>query len=174
MASGGETAIDVARHAADAAMARHDPVLAETTVRKAMAQTHADNALRAWLAQALLGEGDREGARRVLDGGAFTPDSAGLGWRIRGQVALADGNLGAAAGAFDQALHFAPGDADVWVSIAAMRFTGGEQALSIAAADRAVALDPRNPRAVALRGMLIREQYGLSAALPWFEQALKL
>jgi tetratricopeptide (TPR) repeat protein len=174
VASGGDTAIDAARHAADAAMAHQDPVLAEATVRKAMAQTHADNALRAWLAQALLGEGDREGAARVLDAGGFTPDSAGLGWRIRGQIALAQGNLGAAASAFDQALHVAPGDADLWVSIAAMRFTGGEQALSVAAADRAVALDPRNPRALALRGMLIREQYGLSAALPWFEDALKI
>jgi tetratricopeptide (TPR) repeat protein len=174
MASGGDTAVDAARHAADAAMAHHDPVLAEATVRKAMAQTHADDALRAWLAQALLGEGDRDRARRVLDAGGFTADSAGLGWRIRGQIALAEGNLGAAAGAFDQALRVAPGDADLWVSIAAMRFTGGEQALSVAAADRAVALDPQNPRALALRGMLIREQYGLSAALPWFEAALKI
>jgi tetratricopeptide (TPR) repeat protein len=174
VASGGDTAIDAARHAADAAIARHDPVSAEIGLRDAIARTHADNALRAWLAEALLGQGDRDGARRVLDAGALTPDSGGLGWRIRGQIALADGNLGAAAKAFDQALHFAPDDADLWVSIASFRFTGGEQALAEVAADRAVALDPRNPRALALRGMLIREQYGLAAALPWFETALQL
>jgi len=174
VASGGDTAIDAARHAADAAMARNDPVSAEIAVREAIARTHADDALRAWLAQALLGEGDRNGARQVLDAGGLTPDSAGLGWRIRGQIALADGNLGAAAKAFDQALHFTPGDADLWVSIASFRFTGGEQALAESAADHAVALDPRNPRALALRGMLIREQYGLAAALPWFETALQL
>lgn len=174
VASGGEPAIEAARHAADAAIARHDPVAAEVGLRQAIARTHADNSLRAWLAQALLGEGDRDAARRVLDAGGLSPDSAGMGWRIRGQIELADGNLPAAAAALDKALKVAPDDADLWVSIAALRFTGGEQALAEAAADRAVALDPRNPRALALRGMLIREQYGLSAALPWFETALKL
>lgn len=174
VASGGDTAVDAARHAADAAMARNDPALAEGTVRKAIAQTHADDALRAWLAQALLAQGDREGARNVLGAGGLSPDSAALGWRVRGQIALADGNLGAAAAAFDQALRSAPGDSDLWVSIAGMRYTAGEQALSEAAADRAVALDPANPRALAMRGMLIREQYGLTASLPWFEAALKV
>lgn len=174
MASGGDSAIADARRAADAALARSDPVSAEEIVRRAIASTHADDALRAWLAQALLREGDRAGAQAALDGGPMTPDSAALGWRVRGQIALADGNLGAAAAAFDQALRFNPRDADLWVSIASLRFTGGEQALAIAAADRAVALDPRNAGALALRGMLIREQFGLAAALPWFEQALLL
>ncbi|WP_353229300.1 tetratricopeptide repeat protein [Novosphingobium sp.] len=173
-AQGGETAIDAARHAADAAIARRDPVSAETVVRAALAATHADAALRPWLAKSLLAEGDRDAARKVLDAGPMTADGAGLGWRIRGQIALAEGNLPAAAAAFDQALRFAPGDADLWVSIASMRFTGGEQALAVVAADHAVALDPRNPGALALRGLLIREQYGLAASLPWFEAALKL
>lgn len=174
VASGGDTAIDAVRRAADAAIAKGDPVAAEVMVRQAMERSHADNALRAWLAEALLGQGDRAGARRALDGGALTPDSIALGWRVRGQIALAEGNLAAAAAAFDQALHADPHDADLWVSIASLRFTGGEQALAEAAADRAVALDPQNPRALALRGMLIREQYGLAAALPWFEEALLL
>ena len=174
MASGGDSAIDAARRAADAALGRGDPVTAEVTVRQAMARGHADNALRAWLAEALLRQGDRLAARRTLDAGGTTPDSAGLGWRVRGQIALAEGDLGTASKAFDQALHYSPLDADLWVSIASMRFTGGEQSLAVAAADRAVALDPRNPGALALRGMLIREQYGLVAALPWFEQALLL
>ena len=172
--SGGDTAIDAVRRDADAALARRDPVWAEASVRKAITRTHADNALRAWLAEALLAEGDRAGARAALDAGGMTPDSAGLGWRVRGQIALAEGHLDAAAAAFDQALHFAPGDADLWVAIASLRFTGGEQAQAVVAADRAVALDPRNPRALALRGMLIREQYGLAASLPWFEAALHL
>jgi len=173
LASGGEPAVDAARRAADQALTRHDPVRAEAIVRAAIAQTHADDALRAWLAQALLAEGDRAAADHVANGGNFTPDSAGAGWRVRGQIALAAGNLGGAAQAFDHALLASPGDADLWVSIAAMRFTGGEQALAIAAADHAVALDPANPRALALRGLLIREQYGLAAALPWFEAALQ-
>ena len=174
VASGGDTAIDAARREADAAITRHDPVSAEVGLRKVIARTHADKALRAWLAEALFAQGDSAGATAALDGGPMTPDSAGLGWRVRGQIALADGRLDAAAAAFDQALQRAPDDADVWVAIASLRFTGGEQALAVAAADRAVALDPRNPRALALRGMLIREQYGLAASLPWFEAALHL
>lgn len=174
VASGGDTAIDLARHAADTAIAKGDPVAAEIGIRNVMASRHADNALRAWLAEALLAQGDREGARHALDSGPMTPDSTGLGWRVRGQIALAESNLGGAAAAFDQALHVTPNDADLWVSISSLRFTGGEQALAEAAADRAVALDPQNPRALALRGMLIREQYGLAASLPWFEEALLL
>jgi tetratricopeptide (TPR) repeat protein len=174
VADGGETAVAVTRHDADAAIARRDPVSAEILVRRGMERKSAEPALRAWLAEALLAQGDRIGATAALDGGTMTPDSQGLGWRVRGQIALADGHLEAAAAAFDQALHFAPGDADLWVAIASLRFTGGQQEIAVVAADRAVALDPRNPRALALRGMLIREQYGLAAALPWFEAALQL
>lgn len=171
---GGESAIAQARREAATAIEARDPVRAETVVRQAIAAHHADDALRASLAQALLAEGDRIGARRVLDAGAMTADSMGLGWRVRGQIALADGDLPGAARAFDQALHHGPDDADLWVAIAALRFTGGEQTLAVAAATRAVALDPKNPRALALRGMLIREQFGLSASLPWFEAALRI
>ena len=56
--------------------------------------------------------------------------------RVRGLIALGDGNLHGAAAAFDQALRVAPYDADLWVSIASMRFTGGQQALAVAAAAR--------------------------------------
>lgn len=172
MASGGDIATDAARRTADTALAQHDPVRAEVVIRQAMAQTHAEDALRAWLAEALMQENDRKGALSVLDAGACTPDSAELGWRVRGEIALADGHVDAATEAFDQALRIAPNDADLWVSIAATRFTAGEHAQAEAAADHAVALDPNNPHALAMRGMMIREQFGLAAALPWFEAAL--
>jgi tetratricopeptide (TPR) repeat protein len=171
---GDGSAVDAARRAAEAALDRRDPVAAEIGLRQAIARSRADDALRAWLAQALLAEGDRKGALAVLNAGPVTPDGAGLGWRVRGQAALASGDLGAANAAFQQALRLTPNDAGLWVSIASLRFTGGEQEGAIAAADRAVVLDPRNPGALALRGMLIREQYGLAAALPWFEAALQI
>ena len=173
-AHGSEDPVAAARRDATAAIEARDPVRAEALVRRVMAGSHADNALRASLAQALLAEGDRIGARRVLDAGPMTADSQGPGWRVRGQIAMAEGDLPGAARAFDEALRHSPDDADLWVAIASLRFTGGEQALAVAAATRAVALDPKNPRALALRGMLIREQYGLSASLPWFEAALRL
>ncbi|MCW1381669.1 tetratricopeptide repeat protein [Novosphingobium sp. KCTC 2891] len=173
-ASGGDTRLDGARAAARAALERRDPIAAEVVLRKAVDGGLPLDAVRAQLGEALLRQGERAEARRVLGGGAFTPDSAGLGWRVRGQLELAEGNLGGAAQAFDRALEVIPGDADLWTEIASLRFSGGEQAQAVAAAAHAVELDPANPRALALRGMLIREQFGLVASLPWFEAALHI
>lgn len=173
-ALGGATRLEVVRQQAQAALDRRDPIAAEVPLRQAIRDGVPANALRALLAQALLARGDRSAARQLLSEGGFSDDSAGLGWRIRGQLELSQGNLRGAANAFDRALKVTPNDSDLWVQIAAMRFTGGEQALSIAAAQRAVDLAPRNPRALTLRGLLIREQFGLIAALPWFEASLRL
>ncbi|MFM9935777.1 MAG: tetratricopeptide repeat protein [Novosphingobium sp.] len=173
-AAGGETRLDALRARAQAAIERRDPVSAEVMLRAAVRSGVPEDAVRAHLGEALLAQGDRIEAHRMLEAGPFTPGTAGLGWRVRGQLALAAGNLQRAAGAFDEALKANPRDADLWVAIASLRFSGGEQAQSIEAADRAVALDPRNARALAFRGLLIREQFGLAAALPWLEAGLRV
>ena len=172
-AAGGETALEALRGKAQAAIERRDPVSAEVMLRAAIKAGTREDAVRAHLGEALLAQGDRAEARKVLEGGAFAPGTEALGWRVRGQIALAQGNLHSAAMAFDEALKTNPRDADLWVAIASLRFSGGEQAQSIEAAARAVAIDPGNPRALAFRGLLIREQFGLAAALPWFEAGLK-
>lgn len=167
-------ALDAVRGKARAALAQRDPISAEVALRTALRQGAPADALRADLGAALLARGARGEAHAVLDAGGFTPDSAALGWRMRGELALVDGRLGDAGRAFDQALRQTPEDAELWVAIARLRFTGGEQAQAVVAAQRAVALAPRNPRALALRGALVREQFGLRAALPWFEAALRI
>ncbi|MEO0032729.1 MAG: hypothetical protein RIS94_2487 [Pseudomonadota bacterium] len=164
--------VDQVRQQAAHALQSRDPIAAEVPLRAAIRAGVPADAVRALLGEALLARGDAAEARKVLWGGNFTPDSAGQGWRIRGQLELVQGRLAAAGQAFDQALRFTPDDADLWTQIASLRFSGGEQAQAIEAAARAVQLDPRNPRALAMRGMLIREQFGLAAALPWFEAAL--
>ena len=166
--------LDQARAAARKALDKRDPIAAEVILRKAISAGVPADALRAQLAEALLRQGERGEVRRVLAAGGFTPETSGLGWRVRGQLEMSSGNLGGAAQAFDKALGFTPRDADLWTEIASLRFSGGEQAQAVTAADYAVQLDPHNPRALALRGMLIREQYGLQASLPWFEAALTL
>ncbi len=170
----GASRLDDLRARAQAAIEARDPVSAELMLRAAIKGGTGEDALRAHLGEALLAQGDRAEARKVLDGGAFAPGTEALGWRVRGQIALAQGDLHGAANAFDIALRVNPRDADLWVAIASLRFSGGEQLQSIEAADRAVALDPKNARALAFRGLLIREQYGLAAALPWFEAGLKV
>jgi predicted Zn-dependent protease len=67
-------------------------------------------------------------------------------------------------------------DADnsyAWSDLARIRYNNGDVAGAIGNAQRAVSLDPANLEALTLRGELMREQYGLAAALPWFEGALQ-
>jgi Tfp pilus assembly protein PilF len=140
---------------------------------RGLAQGASEDALRADLGAALLARDDRVEAHRILDKGDFTPDTAALGWRMRGELAMSEGHLPQAGQDFDQALKVAPGDADLWVSIARLRFTGGEEAQAQEAAERAVTLAPRSARALAMRGMMVRARFGLRAGLPWFEQGLR-
>src|SRR5690606_38542653 len=49
----------------------------------------------------------------------------------------------------------------------------GDMLGAIEASEKAVALDPGDIDALVLRGEMVRAQYGLVAALPWFERALE-
>jgi tetratricopeptide (TPR) repeat protein len=157
---------------ADKAIARGDGVSAEVAIREAVKGGTSRDALRAAMGEALMLEGNLGEARKWL-GGSFAPGTEGRGWRARGRLELAQGNLGAAGQAFDQALRHIPRDPLLWVDIARLRYAGGEQIQAVAAASQAVALGPKNVRALELKGMLVREQYGLVASLPWFEAALE-
>lgn len=66
-----------------------------------------------------------------------------------------------------------PTNSRTWSDIGRVHQTAGDMVAAAAAAERAIALDPGNVDALVLRGVLIRQQYGLVGALPWFEQALK-
>jgi tetratricopeptide (TPR) repeat protein len=166
---------DVARlrDAARAALDRGDGIAAEVPLRQAVRNGLPADEVRALVGEALLVEGDQREARKWLSEGSFSPGTEAFGWRARGRLEMAGGNLHGAAQAFDRALQYAPDDASLWVDIARLRFSGGEQAQAIEASVKAVQLDPRNARALELRGMLVREQYGLYAALLWFEAGLK-
>lgn len=172
--AGSAPVLDGLRGKARTALDRGDGIAAEVPLREAVRNGVPADAVRDLVGEALLLEGDRAEARRWLTEGAFVPAAAGNGWHVRGRLELAEGNLQRAAQAFDQALRSMPDDAGLWVDIARLRFSGGEQAQAIAAADHAVRLAPDNVRALELRGMLVREQYGLRAALPWFEAGLRI
>src|SRR3546814_2054981 len=58
--------------------------------------------------------------------------------------------------------------------IARFRLARGDQGGAGIAAGRAVRINPRNVDAIIFRGTLIRDQYGLRAALPWFRKALAI
>lgn len=155
------------------ALVKGDGIAAEAPLRAAIRGGASADAVRAELGEALLLQGDLRRAREMLYGGDFASTGAAHGWHMRGRLELAEGRLAQAGQAFDRSLRLNAGNAALWIDIARLRFTGGEQAQAIEAADRAVKLSPKDPRALELRGLLIREQFGLYAALPWFEAGLQ-
>jgi len=158
---------------AHAALARGDGIAAEMALRKAMAAGASRDAVAARMGEAYLDQGDMEKAREWLGPGRFVPNEEAHGFRVLGRLEMAEGHLAAAGQAFDAALKRTPNDSRLWVDIARLRYAGGEQVQAIAATERAVALDPANVRALEYRGLLVRDQLGLTAALPWFEAGLK-
>ena len=133
----------------------------------------ADRSLvRAPMAEALLVQGRPDAALEWIAQGPVPTSDAAYVARTLGRVQLALGNMEGARTAFDQALGLSPDDSMLWTDIARFRIASGDQAGGVAAADYAVQLDALNVRALQLRGELMRNQFGLASALPWFERAL--
>ena len=152
---------------------RGDGLAAEIRLRQAMAQGASRKAVVVLMGEALADQGKAEGARGWLKPEEFAPRSAARGWRNLGRLERKAGNLMASAHAYDNALRAAPRDAGIWVEVAYLRFALGNHADGVDAGNRALELDPANVRALEFKGNLVRDQYGLVAALPWYEAALK-
>lgn len=129
-------------------------------------------ALAAYFGQAELLQGQPVEARQWLGEGKFTEETAGRGFHMLGRLEMREDNLPLAGKAFDQAIRFTPDDPRLWVDIGRLRYRGGEQTMAVEAGIKAVELGPDDPEALMFRGQLARDAEGMSAALPWFEQAL--
>ncbi|MBW4330000.1 tetratricopeptide repeat protein [Stakelama sp. CBK3Z-3] len=91
---------------------------------------------------------------------------------VRGRALQAQGDLAGARAAFEDAVVRYPASSDAWQALAQFRFDIGDMVGAINAAGEALSRNPDNIDALILRGQLVRQQYGLTAALPWFESAL--
>jgi len=158
---------------AQSALVRGDGKTAESRLRAMLEQDHSEPDLAAYLGQAALQQDDLVKARRWLGNGAFSPETAGLGFRMLGQLEMREGRLAQAGAAYDRALKFDPDNAELWTDIGRLRYRGGEQLQAIEAADRALAIDPDNPVALRFRAQLVRDSHGPRPALEWFETALE-
>ena len=118
--------------------------------------------------------GDAERAEKLLANGDIPKANRAYALRILGRVRMGQGNFDGAQAAFDQALEIASNDSSLWTEIARFRFVSANHAGAIEASDKAVALDSQNIRALEFRGQMVRSQFGLAAALPWFERALAI
>jgi tetratricopeptide (TPR) repeat protein len=67
-----------------------------------------------------------------------------------------------------------PGNAALMVEIGRRHYRAGDHHKALAAAVKALELDPAAPQALQFRGQLLRDARGPVAALPWFERALEL
>lgn len=159
---------------ARAALAHSDGIGAEIALREAAGQGTPRRQLAAYFAQAELIQGNTADARGWLAKGDFSRGTAALGFRMRGWLAMADGDLAAAGRAYDRALRAAPRDPELWVDIARLRYRGGEQEQALAAGRKALALDPRNPHALLFQAQVVRDIRGPAAGLPLFERALEI
>lgn len=154
------------------AIGRGDGIDAEMKLRAALERGAPAIEVNALMGQALMMQDRRDRARPWLAAGRFSPSTAAAGWRSLGLLERLDGHLPASGRAYDKALAIIPGDASLWVEIGHLRYAGGEHRLAIEAADHALALDPASVRALEFRGRLVRDRYGLLAAIPWFERAV--
>lgn len=145
---------------------------AQAEISRARLLGAAPGATRAMMAEALLLRGDARGALQEALAPDLVPADAARAARAEGRANLELGRMAEAQTALARAISLAPNDAEGWVSMVRYRLAIGDQGGAIAAAVRAVQLGPKNVRALALGAELAREQYGLAAALPWFERAL--
>jgi predicted Zn-dependent protease len=158
---------------AQAALGQGDGIAAEADLRRALDAGAGRADVAAAMGEALLQQGADDKARDWLAPGRFAPGQESYGWRTLGRLERGEGNLPAAGKAYDRALQYAPNDGELWVDIGRLRYAGGEQLQALDAAERSLVVAPANPRVLEFRGQLIRDQYGLTAALPWFAAGLK-
>ncbi|QUL38857.1 lipopolysaccharide assembly protein LapB [Erythrobacter sp. JK5] len=85
---------------------------------------------------------------------------------------MREGRLDDAGVLLDQARTIEPDNPGLWVTIARLRFSGGEHLTALEAADYALELGPDYAPALLLRAQLVRDAHGLADAIPWFESAV--
>ncbi len=122
----------------------------------------------AWLLQG-------EPARALAEARKASPRYGDYARRVAARALAAQGDLPSAQILLAHVLADQDGrDAVAWAALGRVRQQTGDIGGAIDAANRALSLDRRDVEALTLRAELVRGQYGLVAALPWYEAALKV
>tara|TARA_R110002124_G_scaffold62936_4_gene171901 strand:+ start:644 stop:2647 length:2004 start_codon:yes stop_codon:yes gene_type:complete len=166
--------IDARVAQAEVLLSLRDGLGAEAELDRAIALGLDAAAVRHLYGHAYFLQGEVQKAREQLIAGDIPPKNQGYAARIMGKVAIQMGDPQLASTAFNRAMELDSNNPDLWVDIARFRADTGDQAGATNAVDQAVKLDPKNIRALQYRGELLRFQFGLGAALPWFERALEI
>ena len=166
--------IDARLAQAEVLLSLMDGMAAEAELDRAVQLGLEPAAVRHLYGHAYLLQGETQKARDQLLANDIPRRNQGYAARIMGQVAMRAGDQQLAGAAFNRAMELDRENPDLWVAIARFRADTGDQAGATNAVDEAVKLDPRNIRALQYRGELLRFQFGLGAAIPWFERALQI
>ena len=152
---------------------RGDALAAQVQLEQALATGTPREELAALFGESALLTGDLGVAREWLGPGEFSEGSAAAGFQLLGRLEMAEGNLPAAGAAFDRSYRVEPDNAGLWVDIGRLRYRGGEQFEAIAAAERALSIDPNDAEALRFRGQLARDAQGLETGAELLGRALE-
>ena len=122
-------------------------------------------------AAALLSQGDADGA--IAEARATPAPFVPYARRVFARALAAKGDAAGAIRTLSAATRADPRDADAWGDLARVRLTAGDIGGASVAAQTATRLDPADLAAATVLGEVVRAQYGLVAALPWFEAVLR-
>ena len=145
-----------------------DGSAADAVLTRAQLAGVAPERIRPYRAGARLLQGDSDAALGLPAATGAATDDAIYGDRVRARALAETGDPGAA-----QQLLARLDDPAAATDLGRIRFGEGDIGGAAEVVARALAADPRNPATLTLQGEVIRSRYGLLAALPWFEAALK-
>lgn len=152
-------------------LADGDGVAAEAEIQRARALGTPVDRTRHLLAHAWLLQGDAD--RALAEAGRAPARYAPYALRVEAEAQAMNGDALAANRLLARAIAAAPRDGAGYVALGRFRESVGDEVGAITASAQAAALAPGDPKALTLRAEMVRGQYGLVAALPWFQAALK-
>jgi cellulose synthase operon protein C len=151
-----------------------DPITARAELDRARALNADPAVYNHLLGQSLWMMGQTDRALDVLAQQPISLRFRPYALRLIGRIHLDRGDIENAEKALAAAIKLAPSNSMVWTEVGRFRMAIANQGGAIEALEYAVKLDPNNIRALELRGRVVRTQYGLIAALPWFERGLQI
>ncbi len=151
-----------------------DGVAAQTAINRAQGAGMATERLNHLLAHALLLQGQPKRAIELAAESIVAPRFHGYAARVRALALSQMEDYRSAGAAFDDAIALLPNSSELWTAVARFRFAMGNVTGATDAIARAVALRPTNVDALVLMGDLVRGNYGLLAAIPWFQRAVEV
>jgi len=154
------------------ALGRQDGIAAEVELQPALKAGVPRPVIAAYMGEAEFLQGEFDKAREWLEPGEFTPETRMRGFQMLARLEFAQDNREAALAAFNRALESGPGTAELWVDIARLHYASGQHLSAIDASGTALQRDPKDPRALEFKALLVRDSEGLEASLPWFAKGL--